>query len=254
MKVLMNFFIPVRNNLTALLLFLAGWWALSIAFRDTVVPSPVHILQNISVLADRGFLFNLKLTVLRTGLSFLIAFACGTLVGMFAFTLKIHESVETFLALLQVLPGTLLGIIFLLIFGVGNTVPIVLAVSLVSPLMAIHTSNCLLKKNNLLIDMVRSFRGTIRNVIQDIYIPALIPAMKSNTTTGMVFSLKIVILGEFLAAENGLGYLLNASRIYFNMQAVYFYLLAMVVLIVCFQIVAHTAFVVFFGKYLYPDA
>lgn len=184
---------------------------------------------------------------------FTISFGLGTGIGVLSYSLKITTTVETLLVLFQVIPGLILGVVFLLIFGVGSSAPVCLIITLSTPLIAINTANTLLKKNSFLEGVIRSFNGGFRDIVLDLYLPALIPTMKTNITMGLVMALKIVLLGEFIASENGIGYLINVSKIYFNMEAVFFYLLVILLLIVGFQIVVNSLFIIFFEKYLYPD-
>ncbi len=247
------FFKPVRHNLVAFFLFLALWSLLSVFFESYIVPSPLTVMGNIHTLCDAVFMENLRISAGRVLMGFCISFALGTAIGILSVTLKIATTVETILVLFQVTPGLILGVVFLLIFGVGSAVPVCLIITLTTPLIAVNTANTLLKKNPLLDGVIRSFNGGFRHILLDLYLPALIPSMKTNTTLGVVMALKIVLLGEFIASENGIGYLLNVSKIYFNMEAVFFYLFVILLLIVCLQIIVNSLFVIFFEKYLYPD-
>ncbi|WP_166405053.1 ABC transporter permease [Desulfonema ishimotonii] len=247
------FFKPVRSSLIAFFLFLALWSLLSAFFEPYIVPSPPAVIKNISVLCDAVFRENFRISLGRILAGFCVSFGLGTGIGVLSYTLRISATVETVLVLFQVMPGLILGVIFLLIFGVGSAAPVCLIVTLSTPLIAINTANTLMKKNPFLEGVIRSFNGTFRHILLDLYLPALIPTMKTNTTMGLVMALKIVLLGEFIASENGIGYLLNVSKIYFNMEAVFFYLFVILLLIVGFQIVVNSLFVIFFEKYLYPD-
>ena len=62
--------------------------------------------------------------------------------------------------------------------------------------------------------------GSRRHLVRHLYLPALIPTFQSNLSLGFGLSLKVVILGEFIGAQEGLGYLLNVAAIHFDMKAV----------------------------------
>ena len=247
------FFIPIRHNLVALGIFLTGWYVTALFFDSCTVPSPVDIIGEFGGYCDRKFLNNLGITFLRITSGFLVAIVLGTLIGLSAHILKISRHVETLMLIIQVLPGTILGIIFLLIFGVGNMAPFMLIITLTTPLLAIHTSSSLMKQHGRLEKLIRSFSGGWKEIVRDLYLPSLVPTIRSNLTTGMVFSVKIALIGEFIASDNGIGYLLNVSKIYFDMTAVFFYLFVVVFVVVAYQICVHTVFGLLFKKYLYPD-
>jgi ABC-type nitrate/sulfonate/bicarbonate transport system permease component len=84
-------------------------------------------------------------------------------------------------------------------------------------------------------------------------LPLLIPTLQSNLTLGFGLSLKVVILGEFIGSQDGIGYLLNVSKVYFKMDEVFFYLFVILAMMVCFQIGQNIVFTSFLGKYFYPE-
>ncbi|HMA62658.1 MAG TPA: ABC transporter permease subunit [bacterium] len=251
MKHIKLFFSTIKKNLIAFLAFILIWQILSFFFPPYIVPSPIALLADLDNLITASLARHLEITLFRIITGFALAFVIGTLIGFVSSLLKIRESMQTILILFQVLPGTVLGIIFLLIFGQGSAVPIAMIVTLTTPLIAINTGNSLLNVNQELKNVVVSYGGKIVDVIRYVHLPALVPAMRSNLTVGLGFALKIVILGEFIAAEAGLGHLLNISKIYFNMRSVFFYLLTIVIIMLIFQILINLIFVIFFEKYLF---
>jgi ABC-type nitrate/sulfonate/bicarbonate transport system permease component len=252
MKHIKIFFSTIKKNLIALIAFLIIWQIFSFFFKSYILPSPALVFKELDSLVSESLINNLEVTLLRIITGFVISFLLGTTIGFLSNLYKIRESMQTVLILFQVLPGTVLGIIFLLIFGQGSAVPIAMIITLTTPLIAINTSNSLLNINRELEDVVYSLGGTRWDVIRSVHLPALVPVMRSNSTVGLGFALKIVILGEFIASETGLGYLLNVSKIYFNMRSVFFYLLIIIVIMLFFQIIISLIFVVFFEKYLLP--
>jgi NitT/TauT family transport system permease protein len=186
-------------------------------------------------------------------MGFFLAFILGTLFGILAFSLHRQQYLNTLMVLFQVLPGTILGIIFLLVFGIGSNVPIALVAFLTLPTISINTSNALFKRSLLLEQYLLTIGGTVTHRIQYISIPALIPTFQSNLSIGFGLSLKIVILGEFIGSQEGIGYLLNLSKIYFKMDEVFFYLFTILLIMICFQIGQNLLFSIFLEKYFYPE-
>lgn len=253
MKHLKIFFISIRNNLIAFALFIASWSLLAIFFDDYIIPSPWAVYQVSGQLGTMQFLQHLQATLYRIFWGFTGAFILGTIIGLISYSFRIKDYMETTMVLFQVLPGIIIGIIFLMIFGIGDLAPIALIICLTTPLVAINTATTLLKKNLLLEQMIIVSGGGRFQIIRDLYIPSLIPTLRGNCTIGMGSAVKIVVLGEFISSENGIGYLLNVSRIYFNMNEVFFYLVILLVLILVFQILITIFFMIFFQRFLYPD-
>ncbi len=252
MKVFRIFFTPLRNSLAAFSLFVFLWTALSLFFESYILPSPLEVLRDRAEFWDSAFPSHLKATLGRAGAGFFLSFLLGTVIGILSYLLRIHVCMETVMALFQVVPGLILGIVFLLVFGVGSAAPAALIVFLTAPLIAINTAGGLLKRNRFLEEMIRSFNGTAFHLVRDLWVPALVPTLRANAASGAAMALKIVLLGEYIASENGIGRLLNEAGVYFNMAAVFFYLLVILLLILFFQIAVSGVFALCFEKYLYP--
>ncbi len=252
-KHLQPFFISVRNNLTALALFFLIWGGCSIFFPDYIIPSPLLVVGNTAAYLKADFPGHLAVTLYRVCVGFAWAFVLGTVIGILATIFHEVQHLPTLMVLFQVIPGTVLGIIFLLIFGIGHPVPIALVAFLTLPVVVINTAGGLAKRNILLEDLVRNQGGTRYHLLRHVYVPLLIPTFQSTITIGFSLSLKVVILGEFIGSQEGIGYLMNRAKVYFKMDDVFFYLSVILCIMVCFQIVQQFIFTVFLGKYFYPD-
>ncbi|MCX8058090.1 MAG: ABC transporter permease subunit [Spirochaetes bacterium] len=253
MKSLKSFFSNIKNNIFAFLIFIFVWFILSLFFEDYIIPSPFTILQNFNKLLTKEVLININVTIKRTLIGFFISIISGAFIGIFSYLFKINEIVGTTLLIFQVIPGTILGIIFLLIFGISDSAPIALIVVLTTPTIAINTSASLLKRNQPLENLIKTYSDKKYFLIKDSFLPSLIPTFAANIPLGFGLAFKVVILGEFIATQNGLGHLLNVARIYFNMKEVFFYLFIFVLFITSSQIIFNLLFFTFFKKYLNPS-
>lgn len=217
--------------------------------RSEIVPSPVDIITNSGEFLNLGFWSNYQVTLLRLLLGFVISFIAALLISICAHFFKFRILLENTLSLIQVIPGIVMGIIFIILFGIGNTTPILLIVAMVTPVLTINNLNALAGINHNLEDVVKVFGGNYYDIFANVWIPAIIPAIKSNLIIGSGLALKIIVLGEFLGSENGIGKLLNDARIYFNMNEMFFYLIVIVVTAFIFQVVIHLLFVHLDHKY-----
>lgn len=244
---------PVGRTFVSLGIFIVAWSVLSFFFDPFVLPSPLEIMMNLDTLCNDLLVDHLRLTLLRVVVGFLISFATGTFIGVVGHVLKITPWVESSMMMIQVLPGVILGVIFLLMVGQGSQVPILLIITLTAPLIAINTGAALARRNPCMEGVIFTLGGTRRHFIRDLYLPMLVPAMRANASTGMAMAIKIVVLGEFIAADNGLGHLINIARIYFNMTDVLFYVVVILILILGFQLIIDAVFFLCLKKYFYPS-
>ncbi len=243
----------VRNNVIGLALLVGIWSILALFFPRYVLPSPVEVLAATPTYLNGALLPHLGITLYRVALGFALAFGIGTVLGVLAFAAHLTEHLNSFMVALQVIPGAILGVILLLVLGIGNKVPIALVALLTLPTIAINTANALSKRNVALEQYLLSTGARRRHLIRHLYVPALIPTFQSNLSLGFGLSLKVVILGEYIGAQEGIGYLLNVAAIHFDMRTVLFYLVVVLLLSALFEIAQNVVFAISLKKYFYPD-
>lgn len=249
----MRFSTAARNNVIGLGLLLVIWLILAQFFPNYILPSPVMVLRATPSLFNAAFLSHLGLTMYRVAMGFVLAFGSGSVLGILAFTLHLTEHLNSFMVALQVIPGAILGVILLLVLGIGNWVPIALVALLTLPTVAINTANALAKRNLNLEHYLLSAGGRRRHLVRHLYLPALIPTIQSNLSLGFGLAMKVVVLGEFIGTQAGLGYLLNVAAIHFDMRAVLFYLCVVLLITVLFEVGQSLLFGLFLEKYFYPE-
>ena len=163
------FLSPIRQNLIALGAFALLWTMASMCFEDYIVPSPLAVAGGLGKLWEHRFVGHLLATLPRVAAGFALSLSLGTVIGVAASVLNAQAWVETLMVLFQVLPGLVLGIVFLMVFGVGGTVPVCLIVFLTAPLIAVNTAGALMKKDPRIENVIRSFGGGRRNLVRDLY-------------------------------------------------------------------------------------
>jgi NitT/TauT family transport system permease protein len=239
--------------MTGALVLLALWCTAVMFYPAYIIPAPWDVLSGISAYLSQDFLHHLGITLYRTMAGFSFALFFGTLLGLAAALKKWEGLVNALMLALQVMPGTILGVIFLLMFGLGSATPIFLVAFLTLPTLVINTMNGMSKTNVSLKQYLTSINSRPVGFLKYVYLPALIPVLQSNLSIGMGLAVKVVVLGEFIASQDGLGYLLNHARIVFNMKEVFFYLIILLIATLAFQAVQSLFFTVFFQKYTYAE-
>ena len=243
----------IRNSTAALAVF-AGLWTLAASgFDSYVLPSPLTVLGEIPARCNPALWAHARATLLRVGLGYAAAMAMGTIAGVAAARLGAQQAMAGLLVLCQAIPGVILGVVLLLVCGPGHLAPVGLIVMLTTPLVAINTADRLAKADPLLEDVIRSFGGRTAQVIRDLYLPRLVPAIRTNATVGLVMATKVGLLGEFVASDRGIGYLLNVAKVYFDMPAVFFYLVLVLAALLAAQTLIDGLFAWLGGRFLFPE-
>lgn len=253
MKNSQTFITSLCSETAGALLLLAVWWAVTLVYPAYIIPSPWSVLTDVSQYLPSDFLYHAGITLYRTLAGFGLAMILGTLTGVLAVVKNWTRPVNSVMLALQVLPGTILGVIFLLMFGLGSTAPILLVAFLTLPTLAINTVHGLSKKSQKLEQYLCTLQAGKNEMFHYVFLPALVPTLQGNLSLGMGLAVKVVVMGEFIGAQDGLGYLLNNARILLNMKEVFFYLLFLLLGTLLFQAVQSLVFSRFFQKYYYPE-
>lgn len=253
MKNSQAFITSLQNEALGFGLVITAWAIVSILYPGYIIPSPALVLSSIQSYLPNDFFAQAGITLIRVAIGFSLSLLLGSASGIAAYALGYQATVSSVMLSLQVIPGTVLGIIFLLMFGIGNAAPIMLITVLVMPTIAINTINGLTKKNQNLEQYLTSIGSNRKVIFQYIYLPTLIPTLQSNLSLGIGLATKIVVLGEFIGAQNGLGYLLNRAQITFNMKEVFFYLMVLLGFTLVFQAALSVIFAIFFKKYFFTE-
>lgn len=246
---LKEFWTSIKKSLLGLITLLVIWVIVSLFYENYIVPSPLGIISNFSDLwYEKSLGHHFQLTMYRLFLGFLISFFLGTAIGILSFILKINNYIENILSLLQVIPGVIVGSFFILFYGAGSIVPIGMIIVMITPIVATNTVNGLLDHTKELVEVINVFGGGIKDIIMNVYIPKLYPVFKINFLVCTALSLKIIILGEYVGCQDGIGFLFNNARIFYNMNEVYTYLLLIILTAVAFQIFIQAVFLFYWKK------
>ena len=252
MKNSQRFITYLSTEIIGIALLTLLWLAMTLFYPAYIVPTPWSVLTDFRNYLPVDFGQQALTTLYRTLIGFILAMMLGTLSGILAHVKHWDRAMNSIMLAIQVLPAMILGVIFLLIFGLGDLAPILLVTFLTMPTLAINTIHGLAKKDVRLQQYLVSLNAGRTTVLRFVYLPALIPVIQSNISLGMGMAIKVVIMGEFIGAQDGIGYLLNNARLVFNMKEVFFYLAFILLITLVFQALQSLIFNRFFQKYYYP--
>lgn len=165
---------------------------------------------------DQTIFLHISITLYETLVSFLLV----TFVSLFVtvvlwFSKKVSETLEPFLVVLNSLPKSALAPLLIVWLGATKTTIIVagMSVALFGSILNLYTS--FMGVDSEKIKLIYTLRGNRLQVLTKVVIPSSIPAIISNMKVNIGLCLVGVIIGEFLAARNGLGYLIiYASQVF----------------------------------------
>ena len=158
---------------------------------------------------DKTVFLHVGVTLLETLVSFLLVavIGVGAAVALWA-SRGLSQVLEPYLVMLNSLPKSALAPLLIVWLGNNMRTIIVVAVSVAvfGSILTLHTG--FMQTDPDKIRLIRSLGGTKRDVLTKVLIPSSVPLIVSNMKVNVGLCLVGVIIGEFLAAQRGLGYLI----------------------------------------------
>lgn len=118
------------------------------------------------------------------------------------------------------MPKVALGPIFIVMFGAGFTAIVITTLSITVIITTLVVYNSFRSVDPNLVKVVRSFGASRVQEFNKVILPASFPAVVSTLKVNVGMSWVGVIVGEFLVAKSGLGYLIIYGFQVFNFTLV----------------------------------
>lgn len=222
--------ILVWRVLILLFLLLAWEAATRLELMDAFIfSSPSRIvLCFLQMVRDRMIFYHLGITLGETFVSFLLVILIGILLAILLWwNDSLAKILEPYLVVLNSLPKTALAPVFIVWLGNNMKTIIVAAVSVAVFSTTITLYNTFLEMDPEKIKLIQTLGGKKKDILCKLLLPGNLPAIISIMKVDIGLTLVGVIIGEFLAAKAGLGYLIVYGSQVFKLDYV---LLSIVIL------------------------
>ena len=207
-----------------LVLFLA-LWELCAELRiidDFIFSSPSRVFLCFWGMVKDGSLFaHLGITLLETMVSFFFVVTAGILTAVFLWSSRsASEILEPYLVMLNSLPKSALAPILIVWLGnhVHTIVVAAVSVAVFGSVLTLHNGFSNMDPEK--IRLIYALGGTRKDVLTKVLLPGCLPLIISNMKVNVGLCLVGVIIGEFLAAQKGLGYLIIYGSQVFKLDLV----------------------------------
>lgn len=203
-----------------------------------LLPSPLDIVGKIAEIPDR-----LLLHTLATLREVVIGFAAATAGGIFLAAATAHSRVlsRTVLPLLvmsQTVPTIAIAPILVIWFGPGEAARLIVVFMIAFFPIVVNTTAGLLRVNEELIDLVRGLNASRWKIFTKIRLPNALPHIFTGMRISIALSVIGSVVGEFVAATEGLGYLIFSANTNLDTKLVFAAVVLLAAMgIVLFQIV-----------------
>lgn len=231
-QVKLQTFIIMLSRIFLLFFFIALWeissasgWIDSFFFSS---PSAIAALFT-DMCKDFEILKHIGITLLET----LVSFSAVTLLSILSAILliclpRISRVLEPFLVILNSLPKSALAPLIIVWLGTGMKTIIIagMSVAIFGSIINMYTGFTQVEEEK--IKLIYTLGGTKKDTLFKVIIPSSVPIIVSNMKVNIGLALVGVIIGEFLTARQGLGYLIIYGSQVFQLD-----LLIMSIIILC---------------------
>lgn len=187
-----------------------------------IFSSPSRILHTFINMAKDGSIFvHIWVTLFETFLSFflIIVIGLGTAILLWLWR-GLSDCIEPYLVVLNSLPKSALAPMIIVWLGNNMKAIIITAISVAIFGMIINIYTGFLEIDKEKITLIRTLGGTKKDILTKLILPGSKKIIISNTKVNIGLCLVGVIIGEFLAANQGLGYLIIYGSQVFKMTYV----------------------------------
>ena len=207
--------IVVLSRILILLAFLLTWELTARAgiIDSFIFSSPSKItLCFWGMVLDKSIFVHLWTTLYETIASFLLVTFISILLAVLLWcSRKLSEIMDPYLVVLNSLPKSALAPLLIVWLGATPTTIIVagMSVAIFGSILNLYTSFINVDEEE--IKLIYTLRGNKWHALTKVVLPSSIPSIISNMKVNIGLCLVGVIIGEFLAARSGLGYLIIYS-------------------------------------------
>lgn len=182
------------------------------------ISSPSRVFGYLwGVISDGSIFGHLAITLYETFTGFVIGAVAG--IG-FGFLLARKETLaqilDPFIVAFNGIPRIALAPLFIIWFGIGPNSKVILVVIVVFFLTFFNTFSGIKGVDIELKNVLRIMGASERQILLKVTLPATIPWITTGLKISVPFALVGAVVGEFIAASKGLGYLINYNTSLFS--------------------------------------
>ncbi|ROO88281.1 NitT/TauT family transport system permease protein [Actinocorallia herbida] len=218
---------------------LLGWEFLlePLGVEEFVLPRPSQIYASlVTQMSDAMFWTHLWVTLKESLLGYAIGVALAMVLGMLISQIRLVErTLMPYIVAFQTVPKVALAPLFVVWFGFGLTSKVVMAAVISFFPMLVNVIEGLRSADPDRIQMLKVFGASRMQVFRMVRLPTALPFIFAGLDIGIVFAILGAVVGEFIGAKEGLGYLLLQTNYNFDMPGMF----AVLVVLSVMGLIAH---------------
>jgi len=195
---------------------LSLWWAIThwTDIPPFMLPGPDAVAVRFIRAAEDGSLFRHTLATLEEVLLGLaLGASTATVLGYFlAKSIMLEQTLTPYIVASQAIPVVAIAPLLVIWFGPGLFSKVLICALIVFFPILINTIVGMRSVPQQLHELMRSLHATRWQTFRKLEVPAALPIFLGGLRIGATLSVIGAVVGEFVGADRGLGYLVNAGR------------------------------------------
>ena len=198
-------------------------WHLWVVLGDVpryVMPTPLATVLTLT--QDYGWWRNTWVTAQEVFLGYFMAVIVGIgLALVFSWWRLLNQTFMPLVVSLNMIPKVALGPLFIVWFSYGIMSSAIIAFAICFLPIMLTTERGLREVEPELLDLVRSLKGSRWQIFSKIQFPGALPHIFSGMKVAAVLAVAGAIVGEFIASDRGLGYLMLQVQVSMDTPAMF---------------------------------
>lgn len=197
-----------------------------------ILPSPLLVVERfLRALGDGSLLRHAAITLLEVLLGLFLGVSAALFLGYAIAKSRLFERmVSPFLVASQAIPIVAIAPLLVIWFGPGMFSKVLICALIVFFPVLVNTVVGLRAVPRSLYELMRSLRASRVQMLKLLEIPAALPVFLGGLRIGATLSVIGAVVGEFVGADRGLGFLINVGRGQYDTALVFVAILTLVTL------------------------
>ncbi len=218
---------------------LVVWELVARIVDSSVLPDPWQVAASIYAHAAAGeLLYHVGITLARVGVSFFIAMALGTALGVFmGRNRRWNVLLDGLLVVGLNVPALVIIILCYIWFGLGEFAAILAVAVNKFPIVVVTMREGARAIDKDLLQVAEAFRLNRQRTFFKVYLPQLYPYLMASARSGLALVWKIVLMVELLGRSNGVGFKLSVYFQFFDITSILAFSFAFIAVVMAIELV-----------------
>jgi len=223
--------IALPGLVTVLLWELSAWqWPIV----GRLVSQPTEIARGIFDAFANGTIWqHFQTTLIEMAIGYVLGALAGVTLGFLFGRVKLLGDIfNPYITLFNGIPKVALAPVFVIWFGIGIMSKVAIILTMVFFVVFINTFAGLRSINEEYVNIVRIMGASRSQIVREVFLPATLPFILVGLRAGIPFSVIGAVVGEFIAATQGLGYFINYHQGTYDTNGIFVGVMILAILVV----------------------